>query len=69
VQFSAIGFISFDKLKGSTEWDEQVIYVYRVFPGPVVYREFLSSDMKAQFGTTSLDEILTPDMLTRVFAK
>jgi len=69
VQFSAIGFISFDKLKGSTEWDEQVIYVYRVFPGPIAYREFLSSDMKARLGTTSLDAILAPEILTCIFTK
>jgi hypothetical protein len=69
VQFSAIGFISSDKLKDSTEWNEQVIYVYRLFPGPLAHREFLSSDMKARFSTTSLDEILTPEMLARIFAK
>jgi hypothetical protein len=69
VKFSPIGFISFDKLKGSTEWDEQVIYVYQLLPGPVAHREFLSSDLKVRFGTTSLDDILTPEMLTRVFAK
>jgi hypothetical protein len=69
VQFSAIGLISFDKLKSSPQLDEQAIYVYRLFPGSVAHREFLSSDMKAWFGTTSLDEILMPEMLARIFAK
>jgi hypothetical protein len=69
VTFSPIGFISFDKLKSSTEWNEQVVYVYRLFPGPIAQREFLSSDMKARFGTTSLDELLMPEMLARIFAE
>jgi hypothetical protein len=69
VQFSPTGFISFDLLKGSTGWDKEVIYVYRLFPGPVAHREFLSSDIEARFGTSSLDEILTSEMLARIFAK
>lgn len=69
VRFSAIGFIFFDKLKSSTEWDEQVVYVYRLFPGPITQREFRSSDMKVRFGTISLDELLTPEMLARIFSE
>ena len=69
VQFSPTGFISFDLLKGLKEWDERVMYVYRLFPEPVSHREFVISDMEARFGSTSLDEILTPEMLGRIFAK
>jgi len=69
VKFSPTGFISFDLLKGLTGWDKEVIYVYRLFPGPVAHREFLSSDIEARFGTSSLDEILTSEMLARIFAK
>jgi hypothetical protein len=69
VRFSAIGFISFEKVKGSTEWDEHVVYVYRLFPGPTAHREFRSSEMKARFGTTSLDGLLTAEMLARIFAE
>jgi hypothetical protein len=69
VQFSTIGFISFDKSKSSTEWNEQAVYVYPLFPGPIAHREFHSSDVKMRFGATSLGELLTPEMLARIFAE
>jgi hypothetical protein len=68
VKFSPIGFISFEKLKHSPEWFEEAVYLYRLFPGPVIHREFLSADVKSRYGTSSLDELLKPDMLARIFA-
>jgi len=68
VKFSPIGFISSEKLKHSPEWFEEVVYFYRLFPGPVIHREFLAVQVKLRYGTSSLDELLKPDMLARVFA-
>jgi hypothetical protein len=34
-QFSPIGFLRFDIQKSSPGWNEQVVYVYRIFPGPI----------------------------------
>jgi hypothetical protein len=67
VRFSPIGFISFEKAN-SPEWYEKVVYVYRLFPGPVVYREFPIADVKSRYGTMALDELLKADMLARIFA-
>jgi hypothetical protein len=66
-QFSPIGFLRFDEVKSSVEWSEQVVYVYRIFPGPIEYRAFRPTDMKERFGITSLDALLTPESLARVF--
>ncbi len=66
-QFSPTGFLRFDKVKGSPEWTEQVVYVYRIFPGPIEYRAFRPADMKERFGITSLDALITPESLARVF--
>lgn len=68
VKFSPIGFISFEKLEHSPEWFEEVVYLYRLSPGPVIHREFLAAEMKSRYGTNSLDELLKPDMLARIFA-
>lgn len=68
VKFSPIGFISFEKLAHSPEWFEEVVYFYRLFPGPVIHREFLAADVKSRYGTSSLDELLKPDILARIFA-
>ena len=68
VKFSPIGFISFDKLEHSPEWFEEVAYLYRLLPGPVTHREFPAADMKSRYGASSLDELLKPDMLARIFA-
>lgn len=65
-QFSPIGFLRFDKVKDSPEWNEQVVYVYRIFPGPIEYRAFRTTDMKERFGITSLDSLLSPESLARV---
>jgi hypothetical protein len=65
-QFSPIGFLRFDKVKDSPEWNEQVVYVYRISPGPIQYRAFRPTDMKERFGITSLDSLLTPESLARV---
>jgi hypothetical protein len=66
-QFSPIGFLRFDKVKSSVEWSEQVVYVYRIFPGPLEYRAFRPTDLQERFGITSLDALLTPESLARVF--
>jgi hypothetical protein len=66
-QFSPFGFLRFDIVKSSPEWSEQVVYVYRIFPGPIEYRSFRPSDMKDHFGITSLDALLSPEGLKRVF--
>jgi hypothetical protein len=66
-QFSPIGFLRFDKEKSSPEWSERVVYVYRIFPGPIEYRAFRPTDMKERFGISSLDALLTPESLARIF--
>ena len=66
-QFSPIGFLRFDKVKSSPEWSEQVVYVYRIFPGSIEFRAFRPTDMKERFGITSLDALVTPESLARVF--
>jgi hypothetical protein len=66
VQFSPIGFVRFDKVNWP-EWNEQVVFVYRFVDGRVEYREFARSEIEARFGTRSIDALLTPDMLKRVF--
>ena len=66
-QFSPIGFLRFDEVKSSPEWSEQVVYVYRIFPGPVEYRAFRPSEMKERFGVTSLNALITPESLSRIF--
>jgi hypothetical protein len=66
-QFFPIGFLRFDMVKRSPEWSEQVVYVYRIFPGPIEYRAFRPSDMKEHFGITSLGELLSPEALKRIF--
>jgi hypothetical protein len=68
VKFSPIGFISSEKLESSKDWTQQIVYFFRLFPGPVVHREFTIADVQARFGTISLDELLTPEMLRRIFA-
>ena len=65
--FSANGFLRFDELKSSPQWSEQVVYVYRIFPGPIAYRAFRPSDMKERFGVTSLDDLLSLESLNKIF--
>jgi hypothetical protein len=67
VQFSPIGFIRFEKVKDALEWDERVVFVYRFIHGEVEHREFTVSEMQSQFGVASIDALLMPDMLKRVF--
>jgi len=67
VQFSPIGFIQFDKVKDSPEWNEQVTFVYRFLDGRMEHREFPASEMQAQFGVTSIDALLKPEFLKRIF--
>lgn len=71
VQFLPTGFISSDSLGSAEEkeWEERVVYVYRLFPGPIDHREFLFSEMESRFGTTSLDKLLSPEMLDQIFAQ
>ena len=65
-QFFPIGFLRFDRVK-SSELAEQVVYVYRIFPGPIEHRAFRLGDMKDRFGITSLDALLSPQSLKRIF--
>jgi hypothetical protein len=54
------------KLKNSPRWyEEEVGYFCRLFPGPVVHREFLVADVKSRYGTMLLDELWKPDTLAR----
>jgi hypothetical protein len=68
VQFSPIGFIRFDEVKGARQWDEKVVFVYRFVDGGVERREFPISAMQDQFGVGSIDALLLPETLKRVFA-
>ena len=45
----------------------KVLYVYRLVPGPVDYREFRYDDMEKEFGTKSLDSVLTLETMKRLF--
>jgi hypothetical protein len=67
VQFSPIGFIPIGRVKNAAEWDEKIVYVYRLFPEPIAYRQFHISDMSGVFGATSLEQLLTPEALARIF--
>ena len=66
VRFMPTGFVSFDEVKTSPPRDE-VVYVYRLNEGPIAHREFRSSEMKSRYGVTSLDDLLTAKILTRLF--
>lgn len=66
-EFSPAGFLRFDEVKRSPQWREQVVYIYRFFPGPIDYRAFRPTEMKERFGATSLDELLKPESLDHVF--
>jgi len=67
VQFNPIGFLSFQKTKDATELSEQVVFVYRITDGNMEYREFPAREMPAQFDVTSIDALLAPEILNRVF--
>ncbi len=67
VQFSPIGFIRLERVKDSPEWDEQAVFVYRFLDGTVNHREFAASEMPTRFGITSIDALLAPEVLKRVF--
>jgi hypothetical protein len=67
VQFSPIGFIRLERVKDSPEWDEQAVFVYRFLDGTVDHREFAASEMQTRFGITSIDALLAPEVLKRVF--
>jgi len=66
-QFSPNGFLRFDREKSLPELAEQVVYVYRIFPGPIEHRAFRPGDMKDRYGITSLDSLLSPQSLKRIF--
>ena len=68
VKFSPVGFLPFQRLKNSPEWYEEVVYFYRLFPGPIVHREFPVAELRSRYGTMSLGELLKPYMLARIFA-
>jgi len=67
VQFSPIGFIPIGKVKNAAEWVEKIVYVYRLSPGPIAYRQFHLSEMYGRFGATSLEQLLTPETIARIF--
>jgi hypothetical protein len=69
VQFSPIGFIRFDKEKDSPEWGERVVFVCRFVDASVEYREFAATEMETRFGVTSIDALLEPEVLKRVFGR
>jgi len=69
VQFSPIGFIRLDKVKDSPQWGERVVFVYRLVGGAVEYQEFAASEMQARFGVTSVDALLGPEVLQRIFGR
>jgi len=45
----------------------KVLYIYRLAPGPVDYREFRYDDIEKEFGTKSLDSVLTPETMKKLF--
>jgi hypothetical protein len=65
-RFSSEGYgPKIDKTVGSRD----VIYIYRVVPSGMAHREFSFEETERLFGTTPLHELLTPEMLARIFAK
>jgi len=63
MSFSAEGFESEKDAENSVE---DYVYVYRL--DPFRWREFSADDLGPKFGTDSLQDLLTPEMLRKVFA-
>jgi hypothetical protein len=63
MSFSAEGFESMKDAENSVE---DYVYVYRL--DPFSWREFSTDDLSSNFGTDSLQDLLNPEMLRKVFA-
>lgn len=50
---------------------KQVVYIYRNMkdPAKLDYREMLMSQVKAQFGDVTLNDLLQVERLTRIFTE
>ncbi len=67
VEFGTDGFLDdAERDRGSQFDDDRYAYVFQLTP--FRWREFPIYDLKAKFGTDSLDELVTPEMIKRVFA-
>ena len=67
VTFDPEGFLDRYEAEDSGLFDDDdYVYVFQIHP--FRWREFSIYDLKPKFGTDSLEELLTPAMLKRVFA-
>ncbi|MBV8052917.1 MAG: hypothetical protein JOZ80_17140 [Acidobacteriaceae bacterium] len=67
VEFSPRGFLSSAEAEDGGQWeDDEYVYVYEL--NPFRWREFSVYDLKPKFGTDSLEKLLAPETLSRVFA-
>ena len=67
VRFSPEGFVSMEEFQDSGVWDDD-LYVYVFQLEPFRWREFLIYDLKPKFGTDSLQELISPKLIEKVFA-
>lgn len=67
VSFSTDGFLTREEAEDSGAWDDdKYVYVYRL--KPFAWRAFSIYDLKPEFGTDSLTELLAPEKLRQIFA-
>ena len=67
VHFSPEGFLKLEDADRSRQWDDDdYVYFYRL--RPFSWRVFSLYDLKPKFGSDSLQQLLTPEKLNRIFA-
>ena len=67
LKFEPDGFVPLESAQESGAWDDaEYAYIYQL--QPFQWREFAVRDLKPKFGSDSLEELLTPDGLEKVFA-
>ncbi len=65
--FEPEGFLDRDAVEASGKWDDNdYAYVFQL--SPFRWREFSVYDLKPKFGTDSLNDLISPRMIERVFA-
>lgn len=67
VEFSMQGFVPPEDADRSSKLSKhQYVYVYQL--DPIRWREFAAGDLKREFGTDSIRDLVTPEKLRQVFA-
>jgi hypothetical protein len=65
--FEPEGFLERDAAEASGKWDDDS-YAYVFQLAPFRWREFSVYDLKPKFGTDSLKDLISPEMIEKVFA-